>query len=130
MVNNQQAAANRDALAENIAEGRQRMLAACKAIPGNKVVVKMFKGGRWRQVAHRAYPDVQGVCYITFELLESRRRTTYHESDVQERVLDALAMHPGPFPEFFPHSLGDPDFEPEMGFVTYDGYEPTPSMLP
>ena len=35
-----------------------------------------------------------------------------------------------PFPEFFPHSLGDPDFEPEMGFVTYDGYEPTPSMLP
>ena len=51
-------------------------------------------------------------------------------SDVQERVLDALAMDPGPFPEFFPHSLGDPDFEPEVGEVSYDGYEPTPAMHP
>ena len=34
------------------------------------------------------------------------------------------------FPEYFPHSFGDPDFEPEMGEVSYDGYAPTPAIHP
>ena len=70
------------------------------------------------------------TCYIAFELHESGRRTTYDENEVQEEVLDKLAMDPGPFPEYFPHSFGGPDFEPEVGEVSYDGYEPTPTMHP
>ena len=78
-------------------------------------------------------PDSQRPCYITFELQESGRRTTYDENNVQEEVLEKLpaaAMDPGPFPEYFPHSLGDPDFEPEVGEVSYDGYTPTPAIHP
>ena len=130
MVNNVQAAAARDAMAARLAERRRKLLADCKAIPGNNVIVRERRGSRWVQVPDKAYPDSQRRCYIAFELQESGRLTTYGENDVQEYLLDRLAMDPGPFPEYFPHSFGDPDFEPEMGEVSYDGYAPTPAIHP
>ena len=120
-----------DARKEYIAENRRQMLAQAKAIPGNKVTVKIFKGGRWREIAGTLrYPYETADVYYTFELRVSGRKTTYSESDVQERVLDALQMYAGGFPEYFPHTLGESDEEPIMGEVSYDGYEPTPTMHP
>ena len=70
------------------------------------------------------------MCHITFELLASGRRSTFNETDVRANVLDAMAFYTGAFPEYFPHELGDPDFEPVVGEMTYDGYAPTPEMHP